>query len=115
MLFFHLTLSHAILSLHPLLGRFLLITQLSYLVVVFSLCTYLPALLSSFLSSLVSYFVHFSMNSQLLDKNALMSLVKEALGVDEVLCTYFDSLAPLRGVFEKYSMSDGVVETMTVR
>jgi len=55
------------------------------------------------------------MNSQLLDKNALMSLVKEALGVDEVLCTYFDSLAPLRGVFEKYSMSDGVVETMTVR
>jgi len=49
-----------------------------------------------------------------LDKNALMSLVKEALGVDQVLCAYFDSLAPLRGVFEKYSMSDGVVETMTV-
>ena len=52
---------------------------------------------------------------QLLDKNALLSLVKEALGVDEVLCGYFDRLAPLKGVFEKYSVSDGVVDTMTVR
>jgi hypothetical protein len=50
----------------------------------------------------------------LIDKSAMMALVTKALGIDEVLCVYYDHLSKLRSVFEKYAGSDGVVDTMTI-
>jgi len=50
----------------------------------------------------------------LIDKNAMMSLVKRALGVDEVLTLYYDHMHKLRSVFERYAGADGVADTMTI-